>query len=158
MTSIRRMPIVVYAQPDARLECLREGVVRTLPLRLLTHEILSHSEDALDQEKAGRIARVLFSQIAGDLQYKFKAEFDLYGTLSNAARMKMRDQRLEQQERVVPSEPAEEAAQSVPEACPLCGGRLIRKTAKHGTRAGKPFLGCENYRITGCRYGFNLEE
>ncbi len=31
--------------------------------------------------------------------------------------------------------------------CPLCGGRLSRKTGPYGD-----FFGCENYRITGCTY------
>ncbi|MHB1323331.1 MAG: nuclease-related domain-containing protein [Coriobacteriia bacterium] len=151
------VPIVAYAQPDARMESLSEGPVRTLPLRLLSQEILRHSERALDQEKAGRIARVLFSQMTSDLQYKFKSEFDSYGALSNAARMAMRDQRLANTERHT-GEIQPTAVAEVPLACPLCGTKLVRKMAKHGPRAGKPFLGCANYPKTGCRYGFNLEE
>lgn len=34
--------------------------------------------------------------------------------------------------------------------CPLCGGRLVQRTAKRGERAGKPFIGCSNYPK--CRY------
>ncbi len=32
-------------------------------------------------------------------------------------------------------------------ACPLCGGKLSRKTGPYGD-----FFGCENYKTTGCRY------
>ena len=32
-------------------------------------------------------------------------------------------------------------------ACPICGGRLVRKTGPYGD-----FFGCENYRETGCTY------
>jgi hypothetical protein len=156
------VPIVVYAQPDARVECLREGSVRTLPLRLLLKEITSHTEAAIDQEKAGRVARVLFAQVQSDLQYKFKPEFDAYGELSKAARYAARDARLAQQE-TAPSEVAQALAEAavaptVPTLCPRCGGALVRRVARFGERAGKPFLGCENYAKTGCRYGFNLEE
>lgn len=31
--------------------------------------------------------------------------------------------------------------------CPLCGGRMIKKTGPYGE-----FLGCSNYRTTGCKY------
>lgn len=30
-------------------------------------------------------------------------------------------------------------------ACPSCGGRMIRRTASRGARAGKPFMGCARY-------------
>jgi hypothetical protein len=148
------VPIVAYAQPDARTERLREGSVRTVPLRLLVKEIMGHAETAIDLDKAGRIARVLFGQIAPDLQYKFKAEFDAYGEVSKAARQAARDQRLARQSAQTANSAPEEAP---PEVCPRCGGRLVRRVARYGDRAGKPFLGCENYRKTGCRYGFNLE-
>lgn len=149
------VPVVVYAQPEASLERLREGAARTLPLRLLTHEILSHAEGSIDQERAGRVARVLYSQIGRDLQASFKDVFDAYGQLSKAARYDARDTRLAAAA-TARSEP--EAKAVPPEVCPLCGGKLLRRTARHGTRAGKPFLGCENYAKNDCRYGFNLEE
>ncbi|MHB1342704.1 MAG: nuclease-related domain-containing protein [Thermoleophilia bacterium] len=149
------VPVVVYAQPDASLECLREGAVRTLPLRLLRQEVLSHSEGAIDQERAGRVARVLFSQIARDLQASFKTEFDAYGALAKAARYEARDARIAAKAGVVESVLE---ATAPPDSCPLCGGKLVRRVAKHGERAGKPFLGCENYARTKCRFGWNLEE
>jgi hypothetical protein len=146
---------VVYVQPDAWVERPREGATRTIPLRLLRREITSHTEAVIDQEKAGRIARVLFSQIPGDLQAKFKPEFDAYGELSRAARYAARDARLASQaEDAVPAKPTP----TVPTVCPECGGKLVRRVAHTGARAGKPFLGCENFRAAGCKYGFNLEE
>lgn len=149
------VPVVVYAQPDAHTECLREGVVRTLPLRLLTQEVRSHTDGALDQEKAGRIARVLFTQIGTDLQYSFKPAFDAYGELSKAARIAARDERLAR----AASPPKEQPSPgTAPATCPRCGGALVRRVAKQGERAGKPFLGCSNYRASGCRYGYNLDE
>jgi len=149
------VPVVVYAQPDARTECLREGVVRTMPLRLLAQEVSSNTDGALDQEKAGRIARVLFTQIGTDLQYSFKAEFDAYGELSKAARLAARDERLARA-----ASPSQEqlSPEPIPASCPRCGGALVRRVAKHGERTGKPFLGCQNYPKTGCRYGYNLDE
>ncbi|MBR3241509.1 MAG: UvrD-helicase domain-containing protein [Parasporobacterium sp.] len=38
--------------------------------------------------------------------------------------------------------------------CPEYGGQLVRRTAKQGARAGKPFYGCSNYPK--CRYIRNL--
>ena len=35
--------------------------------------------------------------------------------------------------------------------CPLCGGRLVRRSGKYGD-----FLGCSNYKSNGCRYIRNL--
>lgn len=31
--------------------------------------------------------------------------------------------------------------------CPLCGGRLLKKSGPYGE-----FFGCSNYRTTGCKY------
>lgn len=167
------VPMVVYAQPDARLECLREGYVRTIPLRLLVREVTSQTARVMDREKAGRVARVLYSQIGRDLQYSFKSEFDAYGELAKAARYAARDAR--RTASAVASTVATEAiaaaggpgatsdgllsvAQGPPTVCPRCGGALIRRVARHGERTGKPFLACENYYKTGCGYGWNLDE
>ncbi len=38
--------------------------------------------------------------------------------------------------------------------CPLCGGRLILRTASKGTQSGKKFWGCSNYPK--CRYTRNI--
>lgn len=35
-------------------------------------------------------------------------------------------------------------------ACPKCGGDLVQRTVKNGTRAGSQFIGCTNYPE--CRY------
>ncbi len=158
------VPIVAYTQPEARTERLREGAVRTIPLRLLHQEVQTHSEAAIDQEKAGRIARVLFAQLPADTQAAFRTEFDAFGELSKAARYAARDARLRQRTEAVSVQPDESAQvqpsahAEIPEVCPQCGGRLVRRTARTGSRAGKPFLGCENFSKTGCRYGFNLDE
>lgn len=39
--------------------------------------------------------------------------------------------------------------------CPVCGGKLIVRTATKGSRAGKQFWGCSNYPK--CRYVQNIE-
>ena len=39
--------------------------------------------------------------------------------------------------------------------CPRCGGKLVLRTAKKGTNAGKQFYGCSNY--PSCRYIRNIE-
>ena len=38
--------------------------------------------------------------------------------------------------------------------CPLCKGKLVRRTAKTGKNAGRDFLGCSNY--PSCKYTKNL--
>lgn len=158
------VPVVAYTQPEARTERLREGAVRTIPLRLLNQEVRAHSEGAIDQVESGRIARVLFAQLPADTQAAFRAEFDAFGELSKAARYAARDARLRHQSEAVPVQPDEPAQvqpsmhAEIPEVCPRCGGGLVRRTARAGSRAGKPFLGCENFPKTGCKYGFNLDE
>lgn len=155
LKSLFVVPIVVYTQPDAHVECLREGSVRTIPLRLLVNEIRSHAESAIDQEKAGRIARVLYAQIGSDLQYSFKAEMDAYGELAKKARYAARDERLAT---AAAQDAGHPEASGPPTVCPFCGAALVRRTARFGERAGKPFLGCSSYHKTGCRYGYNLDE
>jgi len=147
------VPVVVYTQDGASLERLREGPVRTLPLRLLVNEILTHSESSIDLVRAGRVARVLFSQVPADLQYAFRNEIDAYGSVTKAALYAERDARLA----AAYSDAERPSADAPPERCPRCGGQLVRLTARRGPRAGKPFLGCENYQTTGCCFGFNLD-
>ena len=36
-------------------------------------------------------------------------------------------------------------------ACPLCGGRLVRRSGPYGE-----FFGCSNYKTSGCRYIRNI--
>lgn len=42
------------------------------------------------------------------------------------------------------------------ETCPLCGGRLVKRTAKRGANAGSEFMGCSNYPA--CRYTRAIEK
>ena len=41
------------------------------------------------------------------------------------------------------------------QTCPRCGGDLVIRTARTGTKAGIKFLGCSNYPR--CRYTLNIE-
>ena len=52
------------------------------------------------------------------------------------------------------SNPATDAAKEP--VCPLCGGKLIKRTARKGPGAGNQFYGCENYPR--CRGVMNLEQ
>jgi len=38
-------------------------------------------------------------------------------------------------------------------SCPLCGGKLIKRSGKYGD-----FYGCSNFRDNGCRYIKNIEK
>jgi hypothetical protein len=141
------VPIVVYTQDDARVDQLREGVVRVLPLRLLVGDIRRHTEAEMDLERSGRVALALFSQLPQDRRTLFQPEVDAY----------LRDSRtdLRTASRVSDATMGEQAI--APTVCPRCGGRLVRKTARKGDRIGKDFLACENFHTTGCKYGFNLD-
>ena len=101
----------------------------------------------MDLERAGRVALALCSQLPQEAQLLFKTDIDAYSRLSRAERRA--EPRLTSGAEVVPA--------AVPAACPLCGGALVRRTARRGDRVGKPFLGCANYKVSGCKYGFNLE-
>lgn len=37
--------------------------------------------------------------------------------------------------------------------CPVCGGRLLKKSGPYGE-----FWGCSNYRVTGCKYTRKLNK
>ena len=37
--------------------------------------------------------------------------------------------------------------------CPLCGGRLVRRSGPYGD-----FFGCSNYKANGCRYKRNISK
>ncbi|MCG2807597.1 MAG: NERD domain-containing protein, partial [Coriobacteriia bacterium] len=154
------VPVVVYTQDGARLANLREGVVRTLPLRLLKHEIEGHRESAIDQEKAGRVALALYGQLPAKTQVAFREAMHDYGRLSKAARYEIRDARvaLKREASVAGDLSCEQVVIATPPTeCPKCGGRLIERTAKTGSRAGKRFLGCENFYSKKCKYGYNLD-
>lgn len=142
------VPIVVYTQEGTRLERLAERNVRTLPLRLLVREITSHTETAIDLDRAGRIARVLFSQLSVDDQAEYRGAIDAYGRLAKTARYAARHQRR------MAREAEREQPSSAPAAgrCPKCGGALVERVARRGQHAGSRFFGCENFPITGCRY------
>jgi len=141
------VPTVVYVQEGAHVDQLREGAVRVLPLRLLVGDILRHTESQIDLERSGRVAMTLFSQLPVERRMPFKSEIAAYLQLTTA------DRRTSAREAI--ADPA--SAPQIPVVCPLCGAALVRRTARHGERAGKPFLGCANYRKTGCKYGFNLD-
>ena len=54
-----------------------------------------------------------------------------------------------------PSNPVSPYRSDVP-ICPLCGCRLILRTATKGPRAGKRFYGCSGYPK--CGYTKNIDE
>ncbi|MEM7682452.1 MAG: 5'-nucleotidase [Planctomycetota bacterium] len=50
----------------------------------------------------------------------------------------------------VPSNLFTLSATSTP-LCPICGAAMAHRISRRGPHAGKPFWGCSNYSITGCR-------
>lgn len=142
------VPVVVYVQEGARLESLREGGVRTLPLRLLLGEIQNHTEAMIDHDRAKRVAAALFAQIGHEDKLRFQHQLDAFS-------QRMRAGAAVKASAGHASTPIVSVAP--PSVCPKCGGRLIRKVARKGDRVGKEFLGCENFRATGCTYGYNLD-
>lgn len=144
------VPVVVYVQPEAKLETLREGAARTLPLRMLLGEIVRHSEDVIDSDRAKRAARAIFSQLGEQDRIRFQDQLDSFMRAMTAATAVGKES----------SDSAAEApvAPGLPTECPRCGGKLVLRTAKKGDRAGRQFLGCENYyRDAHCTYGYNLD-
>jgi len=144
------VPVLVYAQDGAFVEKTREGSVRVIPLKWLVGEIERHSEANIDVERAGRVVGVLYNQLNEELKLAFRPEMDAYGKLSKQARYEKRDAAV-----AAAANQAPDAAEAA--VCPRCGGRLVRRTAKTGARKGKDFMGCENFRTTGCRYGVNID-
>ena len=142
------VPVVVYVQENARVDNLREGSVRVLPLTLLVTEIQRHTESEMNLERSGRIALALFSQLPHDRQMPFKLEFDAY---VRATRVERRAAPRQGAAVVVEKQP------NIPTVCPRCGGALVRKRARKGDRIGRDFLACETFHDKGCRYGFNLD-
>ena len=58
-------------------------------------------------------------------------------------------------EPLVTSVSEQSAANEVSILCPKCGAPMVKRTARKGARAGKPFYGCSNYHK--CRGIVNLE-
>ena len=151
------VPILVYAQEGAFIEKRREADVRVIPLKWLTDEILNHSDEHIDVERAGRIVGVLFAQMSVEMQITFRAEMTAYGTLSKQARYDKRDAAVARSASVQSATPVGSGDESVPTACPKCGARLVERTARNGPHAGKKFLGCKSWRATKCDFTFNLD-
>lgn len=158
LTDLFVVPVVVYVNDGASLETLNEGAVRTLPLRLLTKEIATHTEAAIDVDRLARVARVLFERLPLDVQMAYSSEVDAF---RDAVKRLRAVERAARPQAVVPAFNSGAAASAAPTVCPKCGGKLIRRTAGRGVRAGKPFLGCANFRkgaSDSCGYIFNLED
>lgn len=134
------VPIVVYAQEGAQLEQLREGPVRTLPLRLLTREIVSHKEGAIDMDRAYRLARVLYDQMDVSEREPFSEDIVRYGRIARSAPRGATAAATERQQTATPAA----------ESCPNCGHELVRRTARKGPHAGNVFLACPGY--PDCRF------
>lgn len=147
------VPVLVYSQPDVRIDRLREGSVRVLPLRLLTNEIKRHSEASIDMDKAHRLARVLFHQLSVGQRAAFEEEMLRYGRAARISTNQLREQK------AAASAGTQVACDRQPpvevKICPRCGAPLVMRTAKKGSHAGGSFWGCSNYPK--CRYIGQLE-
>jgi len=159
-------PVVVYTQENAYVVKTREEWVRVIPLRWLKSEVTDKPAGTLDAERAYRIARVLFAQMPLGLREAFQDDLDRFGAVSKHAReLRMNRREPSTPELLARTVPAEEpepasaeasAGEPAPERCPRCGGQLIRRTVKRGTRAGCQILGCENFASKGYRYVYEL--
>jgi hypothetical protein len=137
------VPVVAYAQDGVHVESLRAKNVRVLPLRLLLREILTHSERAIDMDKANRIAGVFYRQMPVNDRIPFEDALLRYGAVARAAGGRGESA-------------AESAAPAAGETtpmtgnCPKCGRGLEVYTAKHGAHAGSTFQRCPGY--PGCKH------
>jgi hypothetical protein len=143
LDSVFVVPVLAYAQAGARVESLREGSVRVLPLRLLAAEIQRHTESAITMDKAYRLARVLYSHMPVSERAPFEEDLTEYGRLARAITNAAGDPP------AAPGSAGAAAAQTAP-VCPKCGGTLIVRRAKRGANAGGTFWACPGY--PNCRH------
>jgi len=164
------VPILVYAQNGAFVQQVREGEVHVIPLKWIANEIARHNaRRQLDPDEIYRIAHVMFQQLEPYLMESYRAELDRYGVESRRFKLERANGRATATTQAAAAqvhEPMPEVSAPkapvgfpgvVPSVCPNCGGQLIRRMAGTGPRTGKPFLGCSNYRQSGCRFTYNLE-
>jgi hypothetical protein len=146
------VPVVVYVLDGAFIEQTREGLVHVIPLKWLEGEIAErHPRRPVSADETIRIAQVLFSQLELHVQEQFRAELIQFGRTLRAPESRLHAEKA--------SAPARDITSSYLQGtCPLCGGNLVERLAKQGTRAGKRFLGCSNFRSGNCRYVLNLED
>jgi len=164
------LPILVYTQAGAYVRQTREAEVHVIPLKWLADEITRHkARRQLDPDEIYRIAHVMFQQLEPYLMDAYRAELDRYGVESRRFKLERANGRAASPTEVVGAEVSGAASGAskpkapvgfpgvAPSVCPNCGGQLVRRTAGTGPRTGKPFLGCSNYRQSGCRFTYNLE-
>lgn len=154
LSSVFTEALLVYAQDGAWVDNTREGYTHVVPLKLLRKEILGRPKKDISPEQAYAVARVLWSQMTTHDQLDCRAEWDLVLADSKAVREARVRRQLEKRNA---NESAAESA--VPGKCPHCGALLVRRIARFGPRAGKPFLGCSQYGRT-CQkpFGIGLDE
>lgn len=141
LTNVFVVPVLVYAQDGAYLKQLRAGATRTIPLKFLIGEIERHTENALDPDRAGRIARVLYEQMAVGDREPFGDE--LLGFGRHMRQLAGRDAG-GVAVRPTAAIPVAAATEKKP-VCPKCGSELVRRTARKGSNAGNTFLACPRY-------------
>lgn len=144
--------VLVYTQEGAQVEKTREGSTSVIPLRLLLHDIQTRPKRDLDWESRFRVAQTLWWQLPDSERVAFAAAWEAVCADHKVDRQRHFD---ELDAREPASAPPADAA---PTKCPVCGAALVRQTACKGSRNGKDFLGCTNWRSTGCKYVFNLDE
>jgi hypothetical protein len=143
------VPLLVYTQAGAYVEKTQEKQVKVIPLKWLASDVTSWKGRALNPDQVYRISRVLFSQLDAQMKNDYSQALSVAGQQSKRFRL---ERAAERSEKVV------DEVVTPPTHCPECGGQLVQRTAHRGPRTGKPFLGCENFTRTGCRFGFNLEQ
>lgn len=163
------VPILVYAQDGAFVKQPREGDVHVIPLKWLANEITRHNaRRQLDPDEIYRIAYVMFRQLEPHLIEAYQAELDRYGVESRRFKIERANARSAASDAVVVEPAVSPFAMSqrelpvgfpgvAPSVCPNCGGQLVQRTARKGPRAGKRFLGCTNFKESGCGFIYNLE-
>lgn len=164
------VPLLVYTQDGAFVENTREGDVQVIPVKWLATQITDrNARRQLNPDECYRIASVLFQQMEPYQMDAYRSQIDRYGVESRQFKL---DRASARRSSSSPQSPTTQPAHSeapaetsvgvatldLPGSCPRCGGGLVERTARTGARAGKRFLGCANFRATGCKYLINLEE
>jgi predicted RNA-binding Zn-ribbon protein involved in translation (DUF1610 family) len=124
-------------------------VIKRDRLYATVRDIWDESDDVLDENEVAAVCEKLERLTHADQALKEQHIEDINEKYKKPA------QSVTQKPTVVSSAP-ENSEILDPLVCPKCGGKLILRTARQGTNAGRKFYGCSNYPK--CRYTRNAEE
>lgn len=115
-------------------------IIKRDRLYATVRKVWESREDCLDEERLNEIYEKL----------KVLTKVDEAVKIAHVNKIQGKYQKKEKDEAPAAEVPKEQAT------CPQCGGDLVLRTAKKGSRAGKQFYGCSNYPK--CRYTIDVND